>query len=97
MNKFLMTTVYLLVIAFVLSGCAVIVPEYDKYGQLVKVSSSKFLADLTYEQSIKWDPVTGRCIERTIRMETKTNADRILGEVVKGAGVLVDGAGKVMP
>ena len=78
-------------------GCANITPVYDSSGNIMEVHSTKFMADLTFEQCIEYAPDGKTVLKRAVKMETKTNADRILGEVVKGAGVLIDGAGKVMP
>jgi hypothetical protein len=83
------------------SGCAVITPVYDSHGNIIEIKSTKFLADLSYESvnSVEYAPDGKTILKQSsgVKMETKTNADRILGEVVKGAGVLVDGAGKLMP
>ena len=80
-----------------LMGCANIVPTYDAKGNIKSIKSTKFLADLTFYEHIEYASDGKTIIKRDIYMETKTNADRILGEVVKGAGVLIDGAGKIMP
>ena len=91
----------LFLVAYALTGCAVITPTYDAQGRVVEITSKKFLADLTYESftSTEYGP-DGKTILKvtnSMKMETKTNADRILGEIVKGAGVAVDGAGKLAP
>jgi len=91
----------LMAAALLLQGCANITPVYDSAGNVIEVKSTKFLADLTFEsvKSVEYAPDGKTILKQSsaIKMETKTNADRILGEVVKGAGVLVDGAGKLMP
>lgn len=99
--RILIIAALLFAVCLAFQGCAVITPTYDEQGRIVDITSKKFLADLTYESfsSTEYGPDGKTVIKVTnsMKMETKTNADRIMGEIVKGAGVVVDGAGKLMP
>lgn len=87
----------LLVMAGVGAGCASITPIYGRDGNIQRIESAKFLADLRYKRRVKYADDGKTIIEEEVEYATETNADKIIAAGNSLLGTLIDGAGKVMP
>ena len=79
------------------SSCASITPTYDRDGNLKKIESAKFLADLAYEEEVEYAADGKTVVRRKVKYATETNADKILNSANSVFGTLFNGAAKVMP
>ena len=85
------------VLCWPFAGCASITPKYNKGGQLVKIESAKFLADLTYEEELEFAADGKTVLKRKVKYATSTTADRIMDSATSMFGTLFNGVTKAMP